>query len=96
MTHKPKRTPDGFLLNEPTVSTPGGIRRKSVLISRKTFPAIARREQLNRLLLFHDLEKPTKNFDHLSEKDLGHLRQIALEGAIPTSYQRFATMLSYY
>src|SRR5207248_2146417 len=46
------------------------------------FPAVALRERLDRLLLFHDLEPPTANLERLSEEDLAQLRQIAVEGVM--------------
>jgi HEAT repeat protein len=79
---KPQRTSDGFLLNEPTPAIPGGMRRKSVTLGRADLAAIERREQLNRLLLAHDLEKPTSYLPALGEEDLTLLRQMAKEGTI--------------
>ena len=81
MPQKLKRTPDGFVLNEPARSILGGPRRKSVLVNRKEFPIIARRELVNQLLLQHDLEKPTAALTGV-DLDLLRLMLIALEGAI--------------
>ena len=81
MPRKIKRTPDGFLLNEPAARIPGGSKRTSVLVDRKSLPLIARRVQLNSLLLWHDLELPAKQLNQISSDDIRLLRQIVVEGA---------------
>ena len=68
--------------NEPEKEIPGGARRLSSFVGRQEFPDIARREELNGLLLAHDPESAEEAMIQITEEDSALLRQIALEGAI--------------
>ena len=77
-----KNLDDGFRLNEPTAKIPGGARRKSTRVPRSDLKLVARREQLNALLLAHDPKDAENAIQQITDADHVLLRQIAREGAI--------------
>ena len=83
MPKRDSRNPDdGFRLNEPAAKVPGGARRKSTRVARGGLKLVARREQLNELLLAHDPKEAESAIQQITEADHVLLRQIAREGAI--------------
>jgi hypothetical protein len=83
MPQDESRNPDdGFRLNEPAAKIPGGARRKSTRVPRGELKLVARREQLNELLLAHDPKDAESALQQITDQDLPLLRQIAREGAI--------------
>jgi hypothetical protein len=83
MPKNASRNPDdGFRLNEPAAKIPGGARRKSTRVPRGGLKLVARREQLNELLLAHDPKEAESAIQQMTEADHVLLRQIAREGAI--------------
>jgi HEAT repeat protein len=75
-----KGTQDPLKRNEPAPKLRGGARRPSMKVARP--PLAARREQLERMLIAHDLERAERPALKLTGNDYAILRQIALEGAL--------------
>ena len=77
-----KNPDDGFRLNEPAVKIPGGAKRKSTRVPRSDLKLVARREELDALLLAHDPKDAENAIQQVTDADHVLLRQIAREGAI--------------
>lgn len=70
---------DPYRLNEPSPRIAGGARRRSTMVRDRAFAPIRERARLEQLLLQHD---PDGKPPSIASRDLGLLRQMAIEGAL--------------